>query len=479
MIGFASFPVPSCGWQRTHGTRITNQARPPFGSGGSPVSFGTMPLFVTMPKSPLLGGLLALALAAATVLPASADDPAPPGGYPSWADVQQAQSSEAAKAAEITTIKGLLSSLQAQSEAAGDVAVRAAADYAAADAALQAASMRLAALSAQAARANEELARHRKEIGALAVQSYKTGGTNTGFFVALDALETNSVQGLNLVQLVGDKTAALVDKAAAAGKVAAALADQEAAARSERERLSGEAKAKLDAARSAQDALARQVGDEQQHSSELTAQLASLKGTTAALEGEYRQGQAALAAYEAAQEAKRAAAAEQARQQAEAAAQAAAAAARQPKAPAPAAPAGNAANPAPPADPLPGSPSQPAVPSPPPVVVPSIPGGAVNDPAGAKAYASGRLGAFGWGQDQFQCLSQLWTKESGWLTTATNASSGAYGIAQALPPGKYASAGSDWLTSYRTQIEWGLGYIRDRYGSPCAAWSHSVSLNWY
>jgi len=103
----------------------------------------------------------------------------------------------------------------------------------------------------------------------------------------------------------------------------------------------------------------------------------------------------------------------------------------------------------------------------------------VNDPAGAKSYASGRLAAYGWGQDQFLCLAQLWTKESSWLTTATNAYSGAYGIAQALPPGKYASAGSDWLTSYRTQVDWGLGYIKDRYGSPCAAWNHSVALNWY
>ena len=42
-----------------------------------------------------------------------------------------------------------------------------------------------------------------------------------------------------------------------------------------------------------------------------------------------------------------------------------------------------------------------------------------------------------------------------------------------------ASAGSDWLTSYRTQADWGLGYVRDRYGSPCGAWNHSVSLNWY
>lgn len=106
-------------------------------------------------------------------------------------------------------------------------------------------------------------------------------------------------------------------------------------------------------------------------------------------------------------------------------------------------------------------------------------GGAVNDPAGAKSYASGRLGAYGWGQDQFLCLARLWTKESNWLTTATNPYSGAYGIAQALPPGKYSSAGSDWLTSYRTQIDWGQGYIRGRYGSPCGAWNHSVANNWY
>lgn len=292
-----------------------------------------MPLFVTNRSFPIFAGLMAIALAGATALPAAAEEP--PGGYPSWADVQQAQSSEAAKAAEITGINGLLDGLQAQSEAAGDAAVRSAADHAAADAELQAATARVQTLSAQAARADDQLARYRKDIGALAVQSYKTGGTNTGFFVALDALGTNSAQGLNLVKLVGDKTAALVNKAAAAGKVAAALREQEQVARGERERLAGEAKVKSEAARSARDALARQVTEEQQHSGELTAQLAALKGTTAAVEGEYRQGKAALAAYEAAQAAKRAAAEEQARRQAEAAAKAAAAAAQQPKQPPP------------------------------------------------------------------------------------------------------------------------------------------------
>jgi hypothetical protein len=89
------------------------------------------------------------------------------------------------------------------------------------------------------------------------------------------------------------------------------------------------------------------------------------------------------------------------------------------------------------------------------------------------------LADFGWSSDQFGCLDSLWTKESGWNITADNPSSSAYGIPQALPGSKMASAGSDWATNPVTQITWGLGYIQDRYGSPCSAWGHSQSHNWY
>ncbi|MFI5843621.1 lytic transglycosylase domain-containing protein [Catenuloplanes sp. NPDC051500] len=85
----------------------------------------------------------------------------------------------------------------------------------------------------------------------------------------------------------------------------------------------------------------------------------------------------------------------------------------------------------------------------------------------------------GFGIDQFPCLNKLWAKESGWSHTALNSSSGAYGIPQALPGGKMASAGSDWETNPATQIEWGLGYIKGRYGTPCEAWAHSQSVGWY
>lgn len=89
------------------------------------------------------------------------------------------------------------------------------------------------------------------------------------------------------------------------------------------------------------------------------------------------------------------------------------------------------------------------------------------------------LGEFGFSQDQFGCLDSLWMRESGWRIDATNASSSAYGIPQALPGSKMSSAGPDWATNAVTQIRWGLGYIEDRYGSPCGAWGHSQSYGWY
>ena len=104
---------------------------------------------------------------------------------------------------------------------------------------------------------------------------------------------------------------------------------------------------------------------------------------------------------------------------------------------------------------------------------------ALNDPAGAQAYAASKLGSFGWSADQMQCLKRLWTKESEWRTTATNASSGAYGIVQSLPAEKMATAGADYRTNYRTQINWGLDYIKERYDSPCGALNWHLAHNWY
>lgn len=99
--------------------------------------------------------------------------------------------------------------------------------------------------------------------------------------------------------------------------------------------------------------------------------------------------------------------------------------------------------------------------------------GSVKDTAASMAASQ-----YGWGSDQFACLDSLWTKESGWNPTAANPS-GAYGIPQALPGSKMATAGADWATNPATQIAWGLSYISSVYGTPCAAWGHSQAVNWY
>jgi hypothetical protein len=82
-------------------------------------------------------------------------------------------------------------------------------------------------------------------------------------------------------------------------------------------------------------------------------------------------------------------------------------------------------------------------------------------------------------ETQFQCFSNIVTRESGWRYTATNASSGAYGLMQALPGSKMVSAGADWQTNPKTQIKWGLNYMNSRYDSPCGAWSFWQANHWY
>ena len=100
-------------------------------------------------------------------------------------------------------------------------------------------------------------------------------------------------------------------------------------------------------------------------------------------------------------------------------------------------------------------------------------------PRDPRSVARAMLPKFGFGSDQFSCLDSLYVGESGWDVHADNPTSSAYGIPQALPGSKMASAGPNWESNPVTQISWGLGYIRDRYGSPCGAWSHSESHGWY
>ncbi|WP_329409352.1 transglycosylase SLT domain-containing protein [Streptomyces sp. NBC_00704] len=80
---------------------------------------------------------------------------------------------------------------------------------------------------------------------------------------------------------------------------------------------------------------------------------------------------------------------------------------------------------------------------------------------------------------QYKAFSNIVKHESGWNVSATNSSSGAYGLVQALPGSKMASAGSDWKSNAKTQIKWGLDYMNSRYGSPVAAWNFWQANGWY
>jgi hypothetical protein len=99
--------------------------------------------------------------------------------------------------------------------------------------------------------------------------------------------------------------------------------------------------------------------------------------------------------------------------------------------------------------------------------------------ADPQTLARALMPQYGLSSSEFDCLDNIWTQESKWNVHAANPYSSAYGIPQALPGSKMASAGPDWQNSAETQIRWGLGYIKARYGSACSAWSFKAAHGWY
>lgn len=120
-----------------------------------------------------------------------------------------------------------------------------------------------------------------------------------------------------------------------------------------------------------------------------------------------------------------------------------------------------------------------APPPPPAPALASAPAVGVPDPGTAQAIGHDMVLAMGWDENEWNCLYALWARESNWNAYSHNPSSGAYGIPQAVPGEKMASAGADWATNPETQIRWGIAYISGRYGTPCGAWQHSEESGWY
>lgn len=441
--------------------------------------------------SVVLAGVLTAS--AFTAVPAVlAPAPAAAADYPSWEEVEQAKRSAGAKANQAAEIEALLDELSADAGTLGTAAVQASSDARRAAAEVDAGSRAVDVLSAQRAEAAGAAAALTEQMGALAAQTYKTGGMDSNLIMLLDAdAGAGALDRLAALQGISGRTDSLQAQAAAAESVLGSLEEREAAALKSREESAAEARRLEASARAAAidaDAAVREV---QVRSAVLLEQLAALRSTSAAVEAERLKGMEAEQTYIRQQQE-----AEEAARRAQAEKDAVRDSTQKPVLPPsagpdpvinptvpPLVPAPRPATPAPslpPSSPAPQPDPRPEpAPAPGPEPVPTPSPGPVDDPAGAQAYAAGRLGAYGWGQDQLRCLINLWQRESGWRTSANNPYSGAYGIPQSLPGDKMASIGPDWRTNYRTQIEWGLGYIQSRYGSPCSAWQHSEEKNWY
>jgi hypothetical protein len=366
-----------------------------------------------------LGGAVTLVAALGVTLPANAVD------YPSWDDVEAARGNEAATAATITTIDTLLDGLQAESARLGDVAVAAAAEASSARAALEQAQSSSENLTRQATAAAADARRSAEQASVLAAALYRAGGSDltATLRVSSESDSDDLLARLGTIGRVGEQVGLALERAEQDHNVAQALADQAKVARDERDRLSGVADAALAAADAAVAAADAAVAEQQARLTQLYEQLALLKDTSVYLEQQYRIGLESQGGGTSGGE-------------------------------------GGGGG---------GSSDGGFV----------VPGSEVNNVAAAQYFAMVQLANMGYGSDQGNCLIWLWNRESGWRTNAYNASSGAYGIPQALPGSKMANYAADWRTNYETQVMWGLIYISGRYGTPCAAWAHSESVGWY
>ena len=383
----------------------------------------------------------------------------------------------AALEADYARATAQLAALQhAVSRQAGEYAAAAEAERVAADAAARA--------QDEADRATQAADAARDALSRFAAAAYEQGGV--GHQGLLHLLTVGPGQALDMAQYLDDAAEAqdrqLREAQSLAGLADAlrATAQEQARVRAERARALGEAHHALDAQVAVATEQVAQIGARQQA---LVMELALARQVTA----EEQQRQLDARAQEGAA---RAQAAQAAATPATPGAPAAAPPPPAPPAPAPAPAPTVTTSAAPPAPSAPPSspPAPTATPTPTPTPIPSpAPTTPATTPSLAWMQANPRtvaqqiMPSFGFGSDQWTCLNSLWEKESSWNWAADNPYSDAYGIPQSLPGSKMATAGADWLVNPATQIKWGLGYIKGRYGTPCAAWAawQARSPHWY
>ena len=237
-------------------------------------------------------GALSLAVAATVLFGAGttsafADDPV----FPTWAEVQAAKASAAAKAAEVKKIQGIIATLQAQDAAAGKVALVAGEEYLQAKNSLASATATASKLAAQAKSANAKAKTSSREAGQLAAQLARSGHGNLSLDLFLNEHgATNLLNNLGTMSKLSETSASIFAAAEQDHKIASSLSDQAAIAKSIRTTKAAAAKSDLDAANAAAAAATSKVNSQTAAQKTLTSQLASLNGTSASTEAAYYAG---------------------------------------------------------------------------------------------------------------------------------------------------------------------------------------------
>lgn len=346
--------------------------------------------------------------------------------YPTWEEVEAAKQSEATAQSEYDRLVSALAAAREESERAASAASQAAAESAQAAADLAAAEARESRIAEQLQYAEEDLASNDNAFGSAVSWMYRDGNglarvTELNSAESADEFMSKLSSATRSAEMWSD----LAARAAEAVNTVQALEEQSTKVRQERASLAEVAEDRAQAAAVAEQEAAAAVALALERSDTIYEQLALLRDSTAETERLY------LLGLEVENQ--------------------------------------NNQNP------------------------PSPPGGGGNgsgggggdgsimSPAEAQAYARGAIGAYGWGEGEFSCLVSLWNGESNWRVTAENPWSGAYGIPQAWPAEKLATAGPDWRTNGATQVNWGLAYIKSAYGSPCTAWNRwqARDPHWY
>ena len=400
---------------------------------------------------------------------------------PSQAQVDAAKTAVTSQQSRVAALEAGYQAASAEAATRQHAVNRASAAYAVAEANVARAAEASRIAQADADRAAAAARAAHDALGRTAAAAYEQNGSTGELLLGLLGSE-GPQRAVDLAQYLEDAAGAL-DRQLRDATMLAGVADSATAVAQERSRVLAEAAAaQADSLASMQaelDAATGALNDLAARQRAMVTELAALQNTSEDIQQERLDGLAAVAAAKAAEQA----AAEQAAR--EAAARAAAAAAATPS-PTTAKPSTTTAKPSPSttkpttssaSSTSPTSSSSPSTSVPPKTTDPQILWAQKNP----KTVAQQLMPKFGFASSEWTCLESLWQKESSWYWAADNPYSSAYGIPQALPGTKMATAGADWLINPATQITWGLGYIKGRYGTPCSAWAkwQSRSPHWY